>query len=193
VLNNSSLLDSRPSRVSQAAPQPKADSGTAPQAAAASAKAAQIRSQDDTKQSQQSPNFVRGGGPALVDPSSEKYTLMPESLRRKTVFHRSSHVRNLLMSSFTAAAATSARRPTSAPRTRAAPVATASIRPQTPTKGSASAAPPTPSRNASSDTPVFYERMIAWVNKRDMDAEEKGADLRRMRQMGALSNRSSTI
>jgi hypothetical protein len=75
-------LHCRPSRVSHAAPPPKADAAPASQAGG-SAKAVTVRSQDDGKQTQKSPVFARSSGPALVDASSEKYTLMPESLRRK--------------------------------------------------------------------------------------------------------------
>ncbi len=75
-------LHCRPSRVSHAAPPPKAEAAPASQAGG-SAKAAPVRSQDDVKQTQKSPVFARSSGPALVDASSEKYTLMPESLRRK--------------------------------------------------------------------------------------------------------------
>jgi hypothetical protein len=81
-----SLLRSRPSRVVAAAPI-KADISTnqTTSASAGATKGARFSGQDDVKQSQKSPVFSRGGGPALVDPSSEKYTLMPESLRRKSL------------------------------------------------------------------------------------------------------------
>ena len=64
--------------MSQAAPQLKAEAASANQA-----KGVVVRSQDDLKQHQKSPVLARSNGPALVDPSSEKYSLMPESLRRK--------------------------------------------------------------------------------------------------------------
>jgi len=76
----------RPSRVVAAAPI-KADISTnqTTSASAGATNGARFSGQDDVKQSQKSPVFSRGGGPALVDPSSEKYTLMPESLRRKSL------------------------------------------------------------------------------------------------------------
>jgi hypothetical protein len=85
--SNFSLLRSRPSRVVAAAPI-KADVSTnqATSASVGATKGARFSGQDDVKQSQKSPVFSRGGGPALVDPSSEKYTLMPESLRRKSLY-----------------------------------------------------------------------------------------------------------
>ena len=140
---------------------------------AGAAKEAAARYLDDAKQSQKSAAIARSSGPALVDPSSEKYTLMPESLRRKYLRLLRAFVCCICSLFSTAAATASARRPTSAPRSRAAPSTTTFARPQTPTKGGTSAAPATPSRTSGSDTPVFYDRMIAWVNKRDMDAEEK--------------------
>ncbi len=68
--------------MSHAAPQPKADAVSTTQPGASS-KATLVRSEDDVKQTQKSPVLGRSSGPALVDPSSEKYSLMPESLRRK--------------------------------------------------------------------------------------------------------------